>query len=1031
MLGTRMLTRKAAISVLAMACGAGVAVAQNASPTLSVGLEGGPSVTVNAANLAVFQPEPNTVWIVADKRGEVSIPPAASALGAWTIEKLQVSGGSGLRLTGPRPREWGVTGSGGTFTVAMQGGTAPARRLSILALKDGVKLGGRHLTAQSAGGERYVVVPDASAGVAIEGLQGVPFAVRGGAVLASRWLDESAMASSQVAAVQPVVASADKAPEPRTLSLASTPSETRKAVARAMATATIASPSVPTSPASLTLVRPVKLPSKVVSKNALELLPPVSMANLKDENLNAIEPASGPVSGTSGGIVGADAPELYVPGTVLPFVMPEGWRLEGDKAVRDASAAPRSAEVAAAVGSALEGAATAETVATPPADPSVTEPEEDEKPKAEDGHAADSSKAHGEPAPNEHAAAEGHSAEQPEQTEAKKPESAEAEIPLGIELGLYQPGANIEYNPGLQKVRDALLVALQASKGAENNAAVQAARRDMVAFYLSWQRPHEALAEAAQLRGTDGIPADPLGRLYVGMANVAVDRPQEALAALQNISAPFAADAAWWRAAALQQSGRSAFAVREIPSTKGVLPRYPGYLREMLLVNQARAIAAVGGQAPARQVVDAIRSEYPSGTAPAELTRLAGLVRLGTKNDKTGLELLAEAGRSTTDKAAAARAKYDFVQALFKRKELEPRQMISYLESMTYDWRGDALEAEMLRQLGELYVQRADYRSGLTRWQTLVRSFPEAPALESLTERMTEALLAAFDPENPVQYDPLTYLGLYYDFKELLPADERADRVAERVAGLLVKAGLYPRAIPILEPMLRYRNLEAVDRARLVLLLAGALRLNGTPERSVTLLDDNKSVLAVNTVQDQAAQVERARAFLALNRPERADEALKGLPEKIGRDEVFEVAWRLQRWPEVESLARTRLLGATTEQFKTSMGLQTSLMRLAYALGQQGKTADMLTLQRQYAGLLEATPDVDDGVAALAVSIGISSTTDAGQRPLARVAAAVAGLNDLGSVLERRAIEQQRRREEQELYNKKMQYMELLPPPAM
>ncbi|WP_171257319.1 hypothetical protein, partial [Acinetobacter baumannii] len=79
---------------------------------------------------------------------------------------------------------------------------------------------------------------------------------------------------------------------------------------------------------------------------------------------------------------------------------------------------------------------------------------------------------------------------------------------------------------------------------------------------------------------------------------------------------------------------------------------------------------------------------------PAALSRLRGLVRLGTPEEAEGLEFLAAAAEDMRDPQTAYRAKFEFVRALHQRRDLSDEQVTSYLRDLWFDWRGSDLEQD-------------------------------------------------------------------------------------------------------------------------------------------------------------------------------------------------------------------------------------------------------------------------------------------------------------------------------------------------
>lgn len=580
------------------------------------------------------------------------------------------------------------------------------------------------------------------------------------------------------------------------------------------------------------------------------------------------------------------------------------------------------------------------------------------------------------------------------------------------------------------RFQDALAGALQVVAEAEpDSAAERRARLDLAAFYLAWQRPEEALAVITLLpHRADGLPEDPMARLYGGLAALAMKRvPSPGTFDQQGV---LAGDAALWRAVLASRTEDYATALKQWPRERGILPRYPDYLRESALIAQATALVRVGDKKQATKVVDGMVGDYDAGTAPAALVRLQGLVRLGTPDESQGLDFLAKAAADERDPAQAYRAKYEFVQALRQRHELADSQVITYLEDLWLDWRGDNLERDVLGTLADLYDKTGQPREALERWQVLVRAYPDLPDINLITDRMTQAFVNVFDPENPQTYDLLTYLGLYYDFRELLPTDTRGDKVQEQVAKLLMDATLWDRAAPVLEQLLNYRPLDTATQSRLTLLLAEVYRRQGHAAEAIKLLDKWQRLTVKTDADLRVWHLAQARSLLDLNRPDSAKRELA----KLGNDQEalklrVEADWKQKNWKGAAESLQAQLKPVTAAAAVSDTAAQLAIFQLAYAYGQLKDGAGLDTLRARYADVLHTRPELADGVNAVSAVSGLADVDGGGA--LAPLTVAMADINSLTTSIGQLRLDDKKVLDERDDYNRKMEYMDLLPPPSI
>jgi hypothetical protein len=596
------------------------------------------------------------------------------------------------------------------------------------------------------------------------------------------------------------------------------------------------------------------------------------------------------------------------------------------------------------------------------------------------------------------------------------------------DVGVLIPPRGKSY---LSDIGEALQAVADAPVG---SSAAREARLALAGIYLAWQRPEEAQQVLATLPlRTDGLPAQAVPRMLWGLADLARARvPQEGVF---DQGGTLAAHAKLWAAVAANARGAHSTATTEWPTERGILPDYPEYLRALAQRSHVNALVMTGQFSAALKALKGLEEGYGPAGFPPNLQRLKGLALLGNNQPQEGLEALAAAAENTRDAITAAQAKLEFVRILHRRKEISDAQLRGYLRDLQQEWRGDDTERQTLAALADLYEKAREPSNALQTWQTLVQAFPQAPDMATLTSRMAQAFVDVFDPEAERTYDPLTYLGLYYDFRELLPNDERGDLVQERMAEALVKSNLFDRAAPILEQQLQYRPLEPVAQGRLALLLAQTYRNQDKPEEALKLLEARRP-LATTQMLRRGWALEEARNLAILNRPQAAAEVLKPLlaedrlEDKEALQLAADVAYQGQDWANAVT-GYTRLLSKIPASLLVSeTGAQLQVFHLAYALAQQNDAEALATLKRRYQEAWPNLPQLADDLNAIAASSGVTGVPPEGG-PLQQLTTALSGINSLDDQIAQTRRQMERTREDRQEYNRRMQYMELLPPPAL
>lgn len=1013
-----------------------LAVAAHASALRVWVQDGAPQVeTGSAAAVALVRPD-ESLWVMAPV-AKLDMGDLKGLASTWTVDPVKVGGGAGVRIGSAVPRAWGVVRSTSGWRVAVGLGKAAPAAVGIIHLKDETLTegGGARLVGIGPTGERVVGV--AMAGAGADGLLGGS----GGA------------APVRLAAVEPAEGKVGEAV---------------KAAADKMAPSLGVGPTEKNAKGEVVKVgvRPAG------EKLAAVVTPTVVREELK---ISATETATAP------------AVPAYKNGAWVPFALPAGWHWQGGRAVSDRvdAAAKRAMEadmakmaLDAAVRKVADVVSATQALNTPAAEsatdvvasvaamlnPSKTTPAPQYGPVPKVGAGGDVP-LWTEVDPKDWAAAwaarEGDLQKamavclgdranplplSPAEMEKLKQQGGggrEAPKHAAWADMLVRSAVAEEAAPEGKPVHEALITdpkdkavvpwTMRDWRGCERAPQVMGIRRDLARLALGNGRVQEALSQL------DLIPVRTAeGDLLRAMADVMRHNSKRAMPLLEAVSDQVPSlrpEAKAWKTVALQQQGNSGGAMDTWPKTGGeqVLGRYPSYLRLVLQKSLAEAMVAVSDPVAAQAYVDELADDFavtakdPSETVPPWLERLQGLARLGGPKEVAGLRKLARAAEQKTDPATAWQAKYDFVKALEKRGELPPPQVIAYLEELSMFWRGDALERSVLRTLGDLRLKEGDPAGALANWETLVKAYPNDPGMADVAAKMQDAMVAAFDPEAAHALEPLQVAGLYYDFKELVPDSTVGDKMTEKVAQSLVSLGLDDRAEPLLETLLNFRLKEPVDQARVALELGDVQGRLGKDADRLKMLDAWKKVM-VGTVPDHAWKMQEAEAYLNLKRYDRALQSLQGMDGEDVESLRAKIAWEGKNW----SAADKALGGLVDGMTPVSSTVPPEVLELAFTRGALKDGAGLERVAQKFKPALENDKTAGTLVAALAAQAGVKQTgLGADTAPLGRIARVLSALNALEDGVVRSRILAKDEAVEQEDYNDKMRYMELLPPPAL
>jgi hypothetical protein len=398
-----------------------------------------------------------------------------------------------------------------------------------------------------------------------------------------------------------------------------------------------------------------------------------------------------------------------------------------------------------------------------------------------------------------------------------------------------------------------------------------------------------------------------------------------------------------WLMRALAETGRAEPALRFAPCAGPALAQRSVAQRAPFLIAAARA-AVEGGQA--QQALHWL-AVLPDRDAAANLYRGRAYAALG-QSAAAHLRL----ARVLTDGPLHLRidAKLADIEAGVADKSLTPVAALGELTQLRYRWRGDAIEERALRLSYRLSKQVNDNAGALSAGATLLRYYPPSKADPQFAAEVRDRYRRVAETGG-VPLDRAA--GLFWAYRDLLPAGVEGDQMVGVLAGRLQQAGLYERAATLLQYQLLNRvgdMAKGPSSAR----VAALFILSGRPGRAITTLrkTDNPDY-----TPDMLAERRRVEA-VALHQLGRGDQALALLDQVPDSGPLrAEMLWRQKRWQTLVD-AMTGLLprasGVPTHGL--SAVEQTMILRQAVALAMLGRGGDLASLHARYGAAFAGAP---------------------------------------------------------------------------
>jgi hypothetical protein len=414
-------------------------------------------------------------------------------------------------------------------------------------------------------------------------------------------------------------------------------------------------------------------------------------------------------------------------------------------------------------------------------------------------------------------------------------------------------------------------------------------------------------------------------------------------------------EAQLWRASLAAGLGDWPAAAKGFTAASSVLPRYPTTLRRRFALEAAEALIEAGEAAEAAPMIQLVLKSDPSVHDKAEATFLDGRRQLAEGDEKQAIATWDKVA-GMDDRLARARAGFAKTMAELETKDISRADAIKALDGLRFAWRGDALEFDLLRRLGELKLADGDPRGAFDALRAAAGDFPDNPQAKDVTKQLSDDVAEMFLGRSLDDLPPLKALTLYDEFKDYLPSGERGDAVVRRLVDRLVAVDLLDRAAGLLEDQVTHR-LAGNEKARVAGQLAVIRLLDNRPADALKALDIE---VGKDLPPDMARQRQQLRAR-ALTELKRSDDALAILANDNSRDADrlrADIFWRAREWSEAAKVLARLAPPPPGAETLDRAGAQI-VLNWASALTLAGDQLGLSDLRSGYGKAMAATPFAD------------------------------------------------------------------------
>ena len=437
------------------------------------------------------------------------------------------------------------------------------------------------------------------------------------------------------------------------------------------------------------------------------------------------------------------------------------------------------------------------------------------------------------------------------------------------------------------------LIAAAADAGEAKRAAP---RMELARFYLSREMFVEAKG-VLDIAIADERPTaeNPTGLVLRAIANIMLNRPDEALKELNDRLVGDQFDAPLWRAFAYARQGKWPEARNGFRNVEASIATLPIELQQLALKEAMRAAIEVRDFSGATDKLHEFETiGMPRHMQPAVLV-LTGRLAHGLGKNEDALKAF-RAAAETADRPAAAQGQLREIALRYGLGDLKRNEVISELETLTALWRGDETEIEALQMLARLYTEENRYRDAFYVMRTALRAHPNSEMTRRIQEEAAVTFDSLFLAGKGDALPAIDALSLFYDFRELTPIGRRGDEMIRRLADRLVSVDLLYQASELLQHQIDNR-LQGAARSQVATRVAVIYLMDRKPDKALGVLKATRMAELSTELRTLRLLLE-ARALSDMKRTDLALEVIANIDRREAIRLRADILWAGKRYGE-------------------------------------------------------------------------------------------------------------------------------------
>lgn len=475
----------------------------------------------------------------------------------------------------------------------------------------------------------------------------------------------------------------------------------------------------------------------------------------------------------------------------------------------------------------------------------------------------------------------------------------------------------------------------------------QQARWDRARAMLGRELGAEALGVLdVMLRDEPDLRIVPTFRLARGAALSLMGRGSDAGEQLGDPALAANPEACLWRLLAATTAPQSGWPLGQYNCGLPALKARQGAARGRFLRAAARFALRERQTALATSLAASLARSLPEGDPEARL--LYGLAMQQGPDKASAEQALREVVLIGTPRQRAEAQLGLIEQGLATRAKARP-QALRDLAALRYGWRGDAIERRALLLEFRLASEARQTDKALASGAALMRYFPPDAESAATLAALQQQLAHVVAPDNGLPLERA--LGLFWDYRDLLPMGAEGEFMVSQFGARLQLAGLYGAAANLFSYQL-FNRVSDLAQGPLSVRVATLQILAGLPEKAVETIRRTSAPRYSSDMLWNRHRIE-AIALTHLGKTPEALAALEGVPESTALKS--EILWKARLWHAFAE-SSVPLLPSPGAASALSEIDQAVVLRRAVALAMLGREAELGALRERYASAFGKLP---------------------------------------------------------------------------